>query len=69
MLVAQDFKCPICLRPFDGSRRGTKVAVDHDHATGKVRGLLHVQCNRGIGMLGDSRDNLVRAVAWLEAGR
>lgn len=69
MLVAQDFRCAICMEPFDGSRRVTKVAVDHDHKTGKVRGLLHVRCNTALGMLHDNPGWLRRAAEYLEASR
>jgi hypothetical protein len=63
----QDGKCAIC-----GKTHGhvtvngvkTKLAVDHDHATGKIRGLLCSRCNRGIGYLGE--ENLTRAVAYLK---
>ena len=41
LLMVQDGKCGICLKP-PGSRR---LAVDHDHRTGMVRGLL---CSTGI---------------------
>lgn len=65
LLLAQDFKCPICLGPFDPTSRGTKIAVDHDHKTGVVRGLLHVTCNVGMGMLRDDPERLERAAAYL----
>ena len=51
--------CPICL-----IRAAT--VTDHDHATGIVRGRLCPQCNTGIGLLGDERDRLARAILYLE---
>lgn len=43
MLVAQDGKCAICRRPFGEKRRPN---VDHNHKTGKVRGILCYRCNK-----------------------
>ena len=37
---AQSGICPICGKPLTG-----KISLDHDHATGEPRGLLHQQCN------------------------
>lgn len=64
MLVAQDGRCAICQnRP-----RKYRLAVDHDHKTGAIRGLLCVRCNRDIlGAAHDNVDILRRAVAYMEA--
>ena len=51
--------CPICLRELD------QPYVDHDHITGKVRGLLCLTCNVGLGALGDSIENLQRGINHL----
>ena len=37
---AQSGICPICDKPLTG-----KISLDHDHATGEPRGLLHQSCN------------------------
>ena len=50
MYAEQDGKCAICSEPRS-SRGKTCLHVDHDHDTGKVRALLCIQCNVGIGML------------------
>lgn len=52
MVKAQDGVCAICHRP---DRRG-HLAVDHDHATGAVRGLLCRLCNLKLGWY-ESLDN------------
>lgn len=64
MLAEQDGKCGICARPFTFNRRHDAL-VDHDHRTGKVRGLLCNSCNTGLGKMGDSIVGLERAIAYL----
>lgn len=61
MLERQEGVCAVCRKP-PGRRR---LNVDHNHATGAVRGLLCPSCNRGIGLLGDDLDRLMDAVAYL----
>lgn len=60
MLAAQGGKCAICRSEFDGTPH-----VDHDHATGKVRGLLCNGCNRCLGFANDNQQTLERAAAYL----
>ena len=55
--------CAICKQECVSGR---KLAVDHNHDTGEVRGLLCCRCNRGIGNLDDSLDKLKSAVLYLE---
>lgn len=64
MLLGQDGACKICgtTKP---TGRWKVFAVDHCHATGKVRGLLCNECNRGIGLLGDNPDLLLKAALYL----
>lgn len=68
MLAEQDGVCAICGQP-DSSRtpRGNAkaLAVDHNHATGQVRGLLCANCNKGIGNLGDDPHRLAAAIRYL----
>lgn len=61
----QDGKCAICCS--DESELAKKLAVDHDHATGRVRGLLCDDCNLAIGRLQDSPKILRRALDYLGA--
>lgn len=43
-LVDQDAKCALCLRHESNFK--TSLAVDHNHKTGQVRGLLCYACNK-----------------------
>jgi hypothetical protein len=58
--------CAICNRPPSGESGEARLAVDHDHATGKVRGLLCGKCNKGLGLLQDDPAILAAAIAYLE---
>lgn len=58
----QDGRCAIC-----GAE--TTLHVDHDHQTGRVRGLLCGNCNRGVGCLQDSEFVLESAITYLRASR
>ena len=42
------------------------LVIDHNHKTGKVRGLLCGSCNTGIGLLKDSPDVLDAAIEYLQ---
>lgn len=62
---AQNFSCKICGKPADEEPFG-KLAVDHCHDTGRVRGLLCSVCNSGIGKLGDNIEGLEKALEYLK---
>ena len=63
-LKEQDGKCLIC--GATQSVLGHKLAVDHNHTTGKIRGILCKSCNIGIGNLKDSPILLRQAADYLE---
>lgn len=74
MLAEQDGVCAICKKPetaLQGNGPRAHVvrylAVDHDHETGRVRGLLCGACNMGLGQFGDDTEQLMAAVAYLAA--
>lgn len=62
LLDSQKGVCAICENP-PGNKR---LAVDHNHITSKIRGLLCSNCNSGLGMLQDSVDRLEKAVKYLK---
>lgn len=68
MLEAQQGLCAICGQPE--TSRGCKgkpkdLSVDHDHATGRIRGLLCGHCNSGLGHFRDRPDRLMAAIDYL----
>jgi hypothetical protein len=61
MLESQGGGCYICgIGPV-----GRALDIDHDHRTGKVRGLLCSNHNRALGLLGDDPDLLLAAHTYL----
>lgn len=62
LLKAQGGVCAICAGP----PQRELLCIDHDHATGRVRGLLCDPCNTGIGHLRDDPTLLRGAIRYLE---
>lgn len=67
MLAAQGGGCAICGKKIDDRRDGKtrRLCVDHDHDTGRIRGILCTRCNTGIGMFGNDPDLFRRAINYL----
>jgi len=61
-LQQQDGRCALCLKL--PSKR-VRLSVDHDHATGRVRGLLCARCNRGLGRFEWNTGVLRRLLAYV----
>lgn len=64
ILTGQNNECAICdqlLMP------GPRTHIDHNHATGKVRGLLCSNCNMALGKFQDSAGLLRKAAEYLDA--
>lgn len=64
MIDKQDNRCAICAKRFGGEKHN-KPHVDHNHTTGKVRGLLCFSCNTGIGQFKDNPAQVLRALNYL----
>lgn len=63
MLAAQGGVCALCRRDPKLKKR---FSVDHDHMTGRIRGLLCMRCNTAIGHLLDEPGRALAAAAYLE---
>lgn len=56
--------CMIC-----AGKARQRLAIDHCHATGRIRGLLCHRCNTAIGLLRDSPELLANAIAYLNTSK
>lgn len=63
LLAEQNNGCAICAKTPE--QNGRRLAVDHNHETGEVRGLLCSPCNQGIGLLQDNPAVVSKAAAYL----
>ena len=64
MYKEQEGRCKIC--GVHQAECKKAFAVDHNHDTGEVRGLLCMECNTGIGKLGDNVELLKKAIEYLK---
>jgi CO dehydrogenase nickel-insertion accessory protein CooC1 len=64
MFTEQKGKCACC--GIHQNELTRNLAVDHDHDTGLIRGLLCSNCNTSIGKLGDNIEGLMKALNYLE---
>ena len=69
LLEQSNFQCSICSKEIKGhgEHQGTKerACVDHNHKTGKVRGILCADCNWGLGLFQDNPELLIKAAKYL----
>lgn len=68
LIKEQNNVCKICGKQESGVFRGKqkRLSVDHNHITGKIRGLLCSSCNVGLGVFKDSPDLLRKAIKYLD---
>ena len=62
-LIGQNGSCAICKGRCSSGR---ELAVDHNHKSGNVRGLLCNHCNRGLGYLKESSEIISNALKYLK---
>ncbi len=69
MVKHQNGKCAICkleeTRMARNGNKTTRLCLDHDHDTGKIRGLLCHDCNSALGKFKDSIETLIFATIYL----
>lgn len=58
---AQRGCCAVCSQPYP------VLDIDHNHSTGKIRGLLCRPCNQALGLLGESSRRLSAALKYLKS--
>ena len=70
ILAAQGDACAVCGRALSEglSPRFAFPHIDHDHRTGKVRGILHPSCNVLLGHARNDPETLMRAAEYLRRG-
>lgn len=70
--IKQGDRCAIC-RTDDPGQGGPETVrrwcVDHDHTTGKVRGLLCYNCNKGLGLFQDNWQIILTAAAYVSGSQ
>ena len=59
----QNNKCKLCQQLFKNDR---DCVVDHCHNTGKIRGLLCNKCNKGIGLLNEDFNLILKASEYVK---
>jgi len=67
LLQAQGDACQICGKPETACNQYglMRLAIDHDHTTGKIRGLLCQKCNQAIGLTGENVEILKQIIKYL----
>lgn len=66
--IKQNYSCLLC-GALETEQHHGRLYVDHNHATGKYRGLLCNICNTGLGSFKDDTAVLHKAIEYLNAHR
>lgn len=64
-LKSQGGKCAVCFVLLKSGRGSDSAYLDHDHSTDRVRGILCMECNTGLGKFADDPARLESAAAYL----
>lgn len=70
-VIKQNGRCACCGKPetrVNAYGEPKALAVDHDHQSNRIRGLLCASCNKGIGSLGDDPQSVFKAFSYLYGG-
>jgi hypothetical protein len=72
LYLKQNGKCAICFEEettlSNNMKTTKKLSIDHDHTTGKVRGLVCANCNSAIGLFKENADIVLSAYNYLKNG-
>lgn len=71
LFASQDGKCAVCGEALVSNSAGNKngqTCIDHDHKTGRVRGLLCTCCNLALGFAHDDPERLLQLHNYLKNG-
>lgn len=63
MLTDQNGVCAIC---GETNKTGARLAVDHNHITGEIRGLLCMKCNVAVGKWGEDMQLFEKTLSYLK---
>lgn len=62
MLAEQGHVCAICGKT---NKNGSRLSVDHNHSTGRIRALLCSKCNQALGLFDEDQERMFAAIEYL----
>ena len=65
--ITEDFYLSECQKGCQICGSTERLHIDHNHSTGKYRGILCSKCNQGIGLLNDDSNLLQKASIYLQS--
>ncbi len=66
LLSEQNNKCAICKKVFnEDDKKYKQINIDHDHKTGKIRGILCSPCNRSLGLMKENVESILNMIKYL----